>query len=79
VAIRHLPFLPLWLAAVACEAICTPLRIPPPIFRRRVDWFRQNRAFSVEKAKRELGYRPKVGLREGLAETAKWYRTERLL
>ena len=79
VAIRHLPFRPLWLAAVACEAICTPLRIPPPIFRRRVDWFRQNRAFSIEKAKRELGYRPKVGLREGLAATAAWYKAERML
>ena len=56
-----------------------PLRLRPPLFRRRVDWFRQNRAFSIEKAKRELGYRPKVGLREGLAATAAWYKSERML
>ena len=29
---------------------------------RRVDWFRLDRAFDIGKAKRELGYRPKVGL-----------------
>jgi nucleoside-diphosphate-sugar epimerase len=74
VEIKHYPFWPLYSAAVACEAVCYPLRIAPPLFRRRVDWFRQNRAFSIEKAKRELGYRPRVGIEEGLALTAKWYR-----
>jgi nucleoside-diphosphate-sugar epimerase len=74
VAIRHYPFWPLWIAAVACEAAYKPLPMEPPLFRRRVDWFRQNRAFSIEKAKRNLGYQPKVGLKEGLAKTAEWYR-----
>jgi len=71
--IRHLPFWPLWTAALVCEMVYKPLRTEPPLFRRRVDWFRQNRAFSIEKAKRELGYEPKIGLEAGLAETAKWY------
>src|SRR3990172_3411060 len=75
----HLPFAPLWAAALACEAICLPLRVSPPLFRRRVDWFRQNRAFSIERAKRELGYTPRVGLEEGLARTAAWYRQAGLL
>jgi nucleoside-diphosphate-sugar epimerase len=74
VTIIHLPFWPLWLVAVACEAVCTPLGISPPIFRRRVDWFRQNRAFDISKAKRELGYSPAVDLHTGLSHTAKWYR-----
>jgi nucleoside-diphosphate-sugar epimerase len=76
IQIRHLPFLPLWYAAVLCEIACKPLRLRPPLFRRRVDWFRQVRAFSIEKAKRELGYEPKLGLREGLALTARWYETQ---
>jgi hypothetical protein len=46
----------------------------PPLFRRRVDWFRQVRAFSIERAKRELGYVPRVGLEEGLRRTGEWYR-----
>ncbi len=74
VRIVHLPFRPLWLAAVAVELACKPLRLSPPIFRRRVDWFRQVRAFRIDCAKRELGYQPKVGLTEGLARTAEWYR-----
>ncbi|MBN1963007.1 MAG: oxidoreductase, partial [Anaerolineae bacterium] len=74
VDVTHVPFWPLWTAAVACEAVCTPLRITPPLFRRRVDWFRQNRAFDISKARRELGYDAKVKLPEGLQRTAEWYR-----
>lgn len=74
IQIRHFPFWPVWTAAWACEALCKPFRLSPPIFRRRVGWFRQVRAFSIEKARQELGYQPNVDLKEGLAETAKWYR-----
>ena len=77
--ITHLPFAPLWLASAACEAICMPLGIEPPLFRRRADWFRQTRAFSVEKARRELGLQPTIDLDEGLARTAAWYRQHRYL
>lgn len=74
VTIVHLPFGPLWMAAVLCEGVCTPLGLSPPLFRRRVDWFRQNRAFDVTKARQQLGYVPKIDLRTGLAKTARWYR-----
>ncbi|WP_089946168.1 NAD-dependent epimerase/dehydratase family protein [Candidatus Entotheonella palauensis] len=72
--LMHLPFWPLWTAAAACEMVYKPLPKEPPLFRRRVDWFRQNRAFNVDKAKQELGYLPKVDLKAGLAATGKWYR-----
>ena len=74
VRIVHLPFRPLWTAAVVCETVCKPLGVEPPLFRRRADWFRQNRAFSIDKARRGLGYDPKVDLPTGLIRTAKWYR-----
>jgi nucleoside-diphosphate-sugar epimerase len=74
VRITHLPFAPLWLASVACEAVCAPLRIEPPLFRRRADWFRQNRAFSIARARADLGYVPAIDLPTGLARTAAWYR-----
>ena len=73
VQIIHLPFQPLWAAAVICETVCKPLGLQPPLFRRRADWFRQNRAFTIEKARRGLGYDPKVDLPTGLARTAAWY------
>ncbi len=74
VRILYLPYAPLWLASALCEAACLPLGIEPPLFRRRAEWFRQTRAFTVDKARRELGFEPKVPLAEGLKRTADWYR-----
>ena len=73
------PVMPLVAAGPVCEKICRPFHVTPPIFPRRVDWYRQNRAFKIDKARRELGYVPRVGLDEGLRRTAEWYRAEGLL
>ncbi len=74
IRILHLPFAPLWAAATVCEAVCRPLGIEPPLFRRRADWFRQNRAFRIDRARRKLGYEPAIDLPTGLRRTAAWYR-----
>jgi nucleoside-diphosphate-sugar epimerase len=79
VRIRHYPLTPLIVAGHVCETVCKPLGINPPIFPRRVDWYRQNRAFKIDRAKRELGYVPRIGLEEGLKRTAEFYRREGLL
>lgn len=79
VKIPHYPLWPVVVAGHICEKICKPLRIAPPLFPRRVDWYRQNRAFKIDKAKRDLEYQPKVGLDEGLRRTAEWYRREGML
>ena len=76
VKIPHFPVMPLIVVGHICETICRPFHITPPIFPRRVDWYRQNRAFSIESAKRDLGYAPRVGIDEGLRKTAEWYREE---
>jgi len=76
VKIPHFPVTPLVIAGHICEKVCKPFHVTPPIFPRRVDWYRQNRAFNIDKAKRDLGYEPKVGLDEGLKRTAEWYRSE---
>ncbi len=73
VKIPRFPFWPLYLASWLCEVICKPLNLTPPIFRRRADWYRQNRAFTIEKARRELGYNPQISLRDGLTRTYQWY------
>ena len=75
----HLPFRPLWLAGLLCEGACMPFGIEPPIFRRRVDWFRQNRGFRITRAREELGYEPRVDLEAGLAATGRWYREHNYL
>lgn len=69
----RLPLWPLWAAATVCEAICMPLRIEPPLYRRRVAFFVNNRAFSCEKARRLLGYEPRVDPSDGIRRTARWY------
>jgi nucleoside-diphosphate-sugar epimerase len=72
----HLPVWPFWLAGAACEALCAPLGIEPPIYRRRVDFFTKSRAFDITRARQELGYAPKVSLREGIERTLAWYQQE---
>ena len=69
----HLPAWPVQMAGTLCEKICIPLGIEPPIYRRRVDFFTKSRAFSIEKARRVLGYSPKVSLEAGLQRTLDWY------
>ncbi|MBN1557586.1 MAG: NAD(P)-dependent oxidoreductase [Lentisphaerae bacterium] len=72
--IRHFPFAPLYWGSALVELLYKPLPMDPPLFRRRADWFRQNRAFKIDRARRELGYEPAVGLDEGLRRTYEWYR-----
>ena len=70
----HLPVLPVWVAGAACELICAPFGIEPPLYRRRVDFFTKSRAFDIARARSELGYAPQVSLREGIARTLDWYK-----
>lgn len=79
VRVPRYPLLPLIVAGELCERLCRPLGLTPPIFPRRVDWYRQNRAFSIQRAARELGYAPRVELAEGLRRTAAWYRQQGML
>jgi dihydroflavonol-4-reductase len=73
----HLPVWPFWLAGAACEAICAPFGIEPPIYRRRVDFFTKSRAFDISRARAELGFAPSVGSRDGIRRTLAWYREQR--
>jgi nucleoside-diphosphate-sugar epimerase len=70
----HLPVWPFHVAGAVCEAICAPFGVEPPLYRRRVDFFTKSRAFDITRARRELGYAPAVGLREGIRRTLAWYR-----
>ncbi len=75
----HVPFYPVYVAAVLCDKVCNSMGILPPIYPRRVEFFQLDRAFSINKAKRLLGYQPRVNLREGLEKTALWYREKGLI
>jgi nucleoside-diphosphate-sugar epimerase len=75
----HLPVWPVWIAGALCELVCVPFGIEPPLFRRRVDFYRKSRAFDTTRAREELGYNPTVDLRTGIHRTAAWYRAQGLL
>ena len=70
----HLPVWPFWIAGALCEALSVPIGVEPPIYRRRVDFYTKSRAFDITRARRELGYEPRVGLRQGIERTLRWYR-----
>ncbi len=70
----HLPFWPLYAAAAAVEFAFLPFPADPPIFRRRADWFRQNRAFRINRAREEMHYEPGVTLDSGLHRAFTWYK-----
>jgi nucleoside-diphosphate-sugar epimerase len=72
----HVPAWPIQMAGSICEKICAPIGVTPPIYRRRVDFFTKSRAFSIEKARRLLGYQPTIDLERGFAETTTWYREQ---
>lgn len=73
------PVWPVWVAGALCELACVPLGIEPPLYRRRVDFYRKSRAFDISRARAELGYNPAVRLQEGIRRTADWYRAQGLL
>lgn len=75
----RVPYAPVYAASVVCEALCKPMGVSPPLYPRRVEFFKKDRAFSIEKARRMLGYEPAVDLDEGLARTAAWYRETGLI
>lgn len=70
----HLPVRPMQLLGTVCETICTPFRINPPIFRRRVDFFTKNRHFDSSRAARDLEFKPSQTVREEIRDIIKWYR-----
>lgn len=71
----RLPIWPFSMAAALCESICIPLGIEPPIFRRRVSFFINNRWFDTSRARNELGFVPRVRIREGIRRTLESYRS----
>jgi len=73
------PVTPVYVAALLCEFGCKPFGINPPLYRRRVDFFRKNRAFDISKARTALGFDPKTDLRTGIRLTSEWYRSKGLL
>lgn len=75
----RIPYRPMFVAAWLCDRACRAVGVEPPLYPRRVEFFSKDRAFTIEKARRLLGYEPSIDLETGIAETYEWYRQEGLL
>jgi len=75
----RVPLFPLQALAAVVEDACKPFKIQPPLYRRRMDFFRTDYAFDISKAKQVLGYQPRYDLQDGLGRTLHWYREAGLL
>ena len=72
---------PMWLAKALAgwlEGRARRLNHPhaPILTQARLKFLGLNLDFSIDKAQRELGYRPAVSFEQGMAETVTWYRAE---
>jgi dihydroflavonol-4-reductase len=73
IKVIRLPIGPFFLIADICEFLCKPLKIEPPIYRRRVAFYSKDRNFDISKMKNVLGYSPRHSNKAGIVETADWY------
>jgi nucleoside-diphosphate-sugar epimerase len=70
---RHLPYLPIYYGGIVAEKIALIGQSKPIVTRLGAMMFGTDNRHSVEKARRELGYEPKVDLREGIRRAAEWF------
>lgn len=75
----HIPLIPMQLLGDLCELICKPFGIEPPLYRRRVDFYIKNRSFRIDKAKRDLGFKPARSLEEEVSDIVRWCKESRYL
>ncbi len=75
----HVPLGPVRALAFLVEGACRPLGIQPPLYPRRVDFFRGDFRFDISKARNMLGYAPQFSLARGIRATADWYRERQWL
>ena len=72
----RLPLKPMLALAAVVEDTCKLLKINPPLYRRRMDFYLNDAAFDSTQAQAVLGWQPKVDLAEGFAATLRASRQE---
>jgi nucleoside-diphosphate-sugar epimerase len=71
---RHLPYLPIYYGSIVAEKVVARVtRTKPIVTQLGAMMFGSDNRHSVEKARRELGYEPKVDLRTGITLAAEWF------
>jgi nucleoside-diphosphate-sugar epimerase len=73
---RRVPYRLAFWGGLAAEAVCRALRLrrPPHLTRYAVALIGRSTRYSVERARRELGWQPQVGVHEGVRRTLEWFK-----
>ncbi len=67
-----LPLWPVKLAASALERSFALLKREAPLTRGKLSFFIHPKPLAIQKAKKELGYAPKISFAEGTSQTVEW-------
>jgi dihydroflavonol-4-reductase len=70
----RLPLAPMLGLAAVVEDVSKVLKVDPPIYRRRMDFFSSDSEFDTTRARELLDWEPRVDLREGVRRTLEDYR-----
>ena len=62
-------------AALTIETLYELIKKEPPVSMRSLEFFNTNNAFSIEKAKRLLEFKPVFNLSQGLRDAISWFRS----
>ena len=73
------PLWPFWVAATVMEKTFRPLKIQPPLHRRRMDFFKKSFNLTTAKGFKHFGFIAKTSFSAGIEKTANWYQQEGLL
>jgi nucleoside-diphosphate-sugar epimerase len=77
----HVPFVPLYVAGRSAELVWRAMgrrnAAPPPLTTYGVTLQGRDQQFSIERARKELGYAPEYDVKRGVAEGVRWYRESR--
>lgn len=75
----HLPYIPVYLGAVCAEKVVARLtQTRPVVTELGALMFGSDTKHSIEKARRELGYEPRIDLRTGIRLAAEWFNSGRI-
>ena len=72
----RLPVTPFFILGDICEAVCKPLNIEPPIYRRRVAFFTKDRSFNTKKMRDHAGFSCQYSNRDGIRLLCDWYQQQ---
>jgi nucleoside-diphosphate-sugar epimerase len=70
---RRLPYLPIYYGSIVAEKVALISHTKPIVTRLGAMMFGTDNRHGVEKARRELGYEPRVDIREGIRLAAAWF------